>query len=569
VNSLRNSLRLSHDGGPLLFFAGVALLLMAPLWGRWNTHFYGPFWDNTEYIYMAGWMARALASGQSPFFDPRLNFPDGLMVTATDVPYVHLLIATPLAAGFGPLVAYNSIVLLCHFLTGAVTYLWVQRHTGSRFGGIIAGLAFLMSPYREFHLTGGHLNLVAMHVMPLYFWMLDRALQPLRDNNELSWRRVAILVLTTFYVGSTSQYYLAICMLSGIVYTITYLGSRFKRNALNGVKVFSAALVGGALSSLPYLSLVRSRTFEPSAVEMARAYSASPLDFVTPAATHPFWQHLAGGALGTETTEQTIYIGIVALLLAFWFLRHPAPHQSTFKRASQRAWWVVALFAVVLALGTDLQFANRDINPENPLYLPAYFLGQLPFASILRVWARFGIIAILFVALLAGCGAAKLIHEITPAKRRWAMLVLGTLLLLDTPPLFPITTRLEARPIDRWLQAQPGQFAVAFLPPPVEVVHVYRHILASLEHNKSLPATVHPRHQPPAYRRFRQAGADFPAPRSLQALRRFGFRYLILDTSLFDGENARRWQEVELLIRQNTQLRVVSQLGQFVVLTWR
>ncbi len=562
-----------RDWWPLVIFGALALWVMSPLLGRWNTHLYGEIGDNVIYVYMAGWMAHAVGHFQSPFFDPHLNTPDGLMLTATDVPYTHLLLSAPLSSSWGAIASYNIIMLVCHFLAGLVPYLWIRQLTGSRFAATMAGVAFMMTPYRFVH-SGGHLNLVATHVLPLFFWTLDSTLRPLLNDERLSRRGLLLLALVSFYVGSTSQYYLAICAFTGIVYAILLLWPLRARLGQSW-QALAAMLCGGMFSSLPYLSLVRSNTFQHSRIEDSRPYSASPLDFFSPSSSHPLWK--LSPAPPYLDSEQTIYIGLVALLLALWGLRQMRGEATAPRKVllsgQRRAWIGVALFAVVMALGTDLQIAGREMNPQFPLYLPAYFIGQLPFAGIMRVWARFGLITILFVSLLAGVGAGLMaqlmVQRVAATKRRAFMAACALLLLLDSWPLFPPASAVALRPADQWLAQQPGNFAAAFLPPSREVGPIFQGMYGSLWHRKQLPATAHPKHQPPAYRRFRRAAHRFPAAASLDALQQMGFRYLILDTALFDGVNAEAWPRVEPQIARNERLRVVERTGDFVIVGFK
>jgi len=554
-------------------FLVAALLLMAPLLAHWQTHLYGEPGDNLIYVYMAGWMAHAPAHGQSPFFDPHLNYPDGFMLTATDVPYTHLLAASPLTALTGPISACNFVMLLSHFLSGYIPYLWIRRLTGSRCGGLIAGLAFMLTPYRMTHL--GHLNLISTQVLPLFFWALDSALWKIRaPAGRLSARHLWMLAAAVFYVGSTSQYYLVISLMLGLIYSFLILWPldnwRLRRGYLAALAL---AVAGGALlSALPYLALVRSGTFGHSVIADSRGFSASPFDFLRTSASHPLW----GRELGIRNSEQTIYIGLAALILAFPALRHhrrpgngsTADDESgtILDKRRQRAWVGVALAAAIFALGTDLHLSRQPLVPDHPLWLPAYYIGQLPFAGLMRVWARFGIVSILFVALLAGVGVSHLAAHLRGAWRLPGLAACLGFVLLDLWPGLPAPHRIAPRPIDFWLQRQPGDFAVAFLPPPREVKPVFGDIYGSLQHHKRLPATAHPLHQPPAYRHFRQQADAFPEPRSIAALQRMGFRYLLLDTTRFDGGDGPPWAGVQEKLRHLPMLRQVAQSGDVVIL---
>jgi hypothetical protein len=220
-----------------------------------------------------------------------------------------------------------------------------------------------------------------------------------------------------------------------------------------------------------------------------------------------------------------------------------------------------------LALGTDLHVNGQPLQTEHPFWLPGYYLAQLPIVSLMRVWARFGIVTILFVALLAGLGASLLYVRF--AHRRWLLPVLLVgLLLLDLLPGDMTTTNLEPRPVDRWLAQQSDTVAIAHLPAGDDVTN-YRALYGSLFHGHHLTAYGHPSHLPEAYRDFVQQATDFPAPDAVQALHAMGFRYLLLERAMFDGQGRPTWEETATALSQSSELVVVAEWEDVVVVEFR
>src|SRR3712207_4255825 len=109
--------RLKRDGLPLLLFACAALLASYPLAFHLRTRIIGWKGDNVSYVYATGWSSQALLLGQSPFVDPRLNYPDGLALSATDVPFLSILLTAPFTLLGGPIFGYNLIILLSSLLS--------------------------------------------------------------------------------------------------------------------------------------------------------------------------------------------------------------------------------------------------------------------------------------------------------------------------------------------------------------------------------------------------------------------------------------------------------------------
>jgi hypothetical protein len=523
--------------------------------------------DNIQYVYAAGWIAEALRTGASPFVDPRINPPEGLALTATDVPYLGYMVVAPLTWIFGPVFGYNAHLALAHFLSGLCAYLWVHRLTGSRTGGLVAGLAFMLAPFRHAH-SYGHPQIVSTYPLPLFFWALDASLRSQPDRKAL-----AGLAGATFLLGAASQYYLVIGLLCGLVYALLTFVTR-RLNPLRGAWLAApAVLIGALFAATPYLMIAQEGTYNTYTTEKTRMWSASPMNFIVPYHLHPLWGTLVE-QLRPETlwVEKTLYVGLVPGVLALVALR-------TFER--RFVWVGTGLFAFILALGTDLHTGNIPLQPDRPIWLPAYYLHQLPIIGLMRVWARFGVVTILFVALLAGIGAAQLTHcskEVArpgdhTLKHRRSLLLAPLIILLvalDLSPIYRTTDRitLAPRPIDNWLAQQPGDFIIGFEPVIDDKINYYI-LFGTLIHGKQTFAFMHQAHIPSVFQDFNERSRGFPDSASAQRLRDLGIRYLLLEKHMFDGKRAFRWDVVEQRLAETPELYVVTEVDGVVVVGFR
>ena len=508
--------------------------------------------DNIQFIYILGWVAKALRSGASPFIDPHINPPAGLQLASTDSPFISFIVFSPLTWLTNEVFTYNLLLFLSYFLSGLFTYLWIKRLTGSRFAGAVSGLIFLLVPYRLAH-GYGHLNLVSTQFIPLFFWALDSALRPERP----ALRQLALLALSTALVGAMSQYYLVICLTCAIIYALLARPDlRFL--LLQGWKFAQSALAGGLFSSLPYLSVWLTDGFQKTKIEVLRGGSAGLFEFFIPAYLHPLW---GGLVLGTNPNlnwpEYTFYIGVVAIMLALLAISW----RNSRYRSQIIVWLATLLFAFVMALGTDVHLlSGKPLMAENPIWLPAYYFSQLPLVGIMRAWLRYSIVVSFFVALLAGIGIARLE---SPAGLRpfWKLLILA-LVVLDFMPGRMDSIEVKPRPIDQWIAAQPGDFSLAFIPNTAS--NNYLSEYASLRHEKKLPGYLRIP-TPKVYSRFDHLLEEFPEPASLFALRRLGLRYIILESAYFDGNEHPSRQSIESALAATPRLSKVAVIDEFII----
>lgn len=526
--------------------------------------------DNIQHVYAAGWIAEALRVGASPFIDPRINAPEGLALVSTDVPYVGYIVVAPLTWLFGSVFGYNVLLVLAHFLSGVCTYLWIKHLTNSRIGGLVAGLAFMLAPFRFVH-SYGHPQIVSTYPLPLFFWTLDASLRPQPKRKVLTG-----LAGATFLLGAASQYLLVIGLVCGIAYALLTLITRRVLLSLRVWFVVPTVLIGALLAATPYLITARDGIYTSYSLESTRIWSASPMNFVVPSHLHPLWgSFIEQRRPETLWIEKTLYVGIVPGILALIALRH----------SDRRFVWVgTAFVAAILALGTDLHTGNVPFRPDDPIWLPAYYLHQLPGISLMRVWARFGIVTILFVALLAGVGAAYLTRPNGASEppdrqalagsnrsvkvRLIAVGIVGFVVLDLMPGRIHDYTVLTPRPIDHWLAQQQGDFTVGFIPVISDTTNYYI-LFGTITHGKRTIAYMHGMHKPSIFRDFNERLQGFPDSVSVQRLQELGFRYLLLEKPIFDGIRAPSWNIVEQRMAEIPELRVVQEIGDVVVVEFR
>lgn len=302
-----------------------------------------------------------------------------------------------LHAALRPEVAFAVLVLLHMWLGGLGMFLLMRRGAGlSRGGALASAVVFAFGPRLAAHLGAGHSSLVyGLAWLPWVAWTALAA-RSWRDG----WRQGLALALAFLAHVPVGYYAVLVAAAIGAGRGVrTLRESPPPRQREVGVWFATAfAFVGGAAAlALPLAELLGQATRSGLSPQDAMALSLPPAA-------------LLGTVLPLEpaTHEWVTYLGLPvmgAAVLALWSPR---------RKVAWGLWGCVALL-VVLALGA-----------HTPLY--GVVLRVLPGLGLLRVPARFWILALGCVAALAGMGLDALPAIRRDAKaQRSAALALGVL----------------------------------------------------------------------------------------------------------------------------------------------
>ncbi len=559
-----------------LYFTALTVVMTYPLVMRMGHELVGEIGDNIYFVWMIGWMKKALFQlGVNPFDVWFLNYPEGWNMAYTEITPAQLALALPFALAGGETLGYNAAMLLSFILSGLGMTLWVKRLTGSLAAALTAGTIFAFVPYRFAHFLIGHLNLSGTQWFPFYFLGLFEVLNP---EKKPRWTAALLTGVSLGLLGLTSQYYLYMTLLVtaviGVVYLLRYR-ARWKDRALwRGVilsGVFALPLI--LLAVAPFVALSGQGGLPDRNISIVRPYSASPTDFLLPSTDHFLWGGWVNEHFNREMwVEGTLYIGLVTLVLAALAWKN---------RARLKAGWLLPLlawgggFALLLALGTDLHwngspveiptpaFLSRWVARETiPLLLPGYFMFQyFPFFAKLRALMRFGVFVLVFFSATAGLGMAWLLERVGPTRQRLFTAAVLMLVFLDFYP-GPYThfAPVQARPVDAWLAVQPGEGAVIQFPfiKGEDQDQTY----FTLIHGKPFVGGFFNAFPPAQYARIRPLLENFPDPVSVGLFDELGVDYVLADRVSYD-DAARLREQAEKL-----GLVYVTEIGGQMVFRW-
>ena len=432
--------------------------------------------DNWQMVWNLWWVRYAVEHGQNPFHTNLMFWPGGTNL------YLHALnafngfLSLPVqyvadwagTGARGAMAGYNFIVLWS-LVVGALGARWLAAWLwGKGWGALLAGLAYGFSTYQFDHLLG-HLNLVSSEFIPFYilFWLKTL-------TAPTSWLKPALLavlflILNTFL---ELQYvlYLAIFSWLCLIYITAVRfwevwGKRAKAGSSWLVFVkqswLRAAFIAATflLVTLPFsLNALHDALTNPNTIPVRQdeIYSADLLAYFVPSPFQPLWATSVQTIIRPFTApliEKVVFPGYVIWLLIlagvgvsvgqlFRKLGKPKAEPVGLTKKPERFdpifWLLIALAFILLSFGRKLHINGIEYGPT----LPAALIYKLPILNITRVPARFAVIGLLALAMLAAWGLQRFLGQLKNIRLRHSLAV-ATIIILGFelwPAPYPFST---------------------------------------------------------------------------------------------------------------------------------
>lgn len=407
----------------VVLFALAAVVATLPAVGGLGSEFmterhppgYGEaaYGDHLQTTYRFWLVGHQLARGDAPWIDP-YSFQPLIEPQVVLGGWPFGFPYWPLDALFGPVVAWNLLLLLVTFAAGLFTYLWLRELELPPLAAALGGLAFELAPYRLLQ-SGGHLLGWAAVMLPLALWAFERARRAESARAVHLW--AALAAASVVSIPLSGQLHLGL----GVVpFLAAYAAVRYSRTA--SLWAWGGSLAAAAAGLLAQAVVIAgSSESEGRTLEEVASFSAGPIDFVSRWRLHG--------------SERFVFLGWLLPVLAAAGLVLLARRS----RGLAILLGLAALVPVLLALGTNLPLYEtlRDVFP--PLRYP-------------RVPGRFLPLANLAIAALAAVAVAVIVTRFE-GRRRTAIAVAFLVLVAADLLVFPL----------RSSEADPGNLAYAAL----------------------------------------------------------------------------------------------------------
>ena len=494
--------------------------------------------DGRLSIWNVAWIAHALTTDPSHVLDANIFYPSRHALLYSEANLGAGVLAVPAwLATSDPYVAHNVVFVLTFVLSALAAYALARRLTGSRGASAAAGVAFAFTPFVFAHTA--HIQLLMTFGLPLSALAMHRLI----DAPSLG--RSVALGLALALQGFACAYYGIFAGLLVVGGVLFYAGARgLWRSPRYWLAVGGSAAISVTLL-MPLLALYLDLQAEGGvqrSLGNAATYASTWRDYLTSAAWAHRWM-----LPWLRPWVEVLFPGLVTVALAgagLWLARVRREHTLFYGLLAGLAFWA-------------------SLGPKAGLYSALYY--AIPVFSFLRAPARFGIIVVLALAVLAAFAAERWLARMPRTRAAWAGTALPLIVAAELTGI-PLGT-FPARPV-------PEPYRVlARLPagPLVEFPFYYQNI--DLHHHTvyMLFSTYHwhplingySDHIPEAFRASAWDLHTFPSIEAFQVLERRGARYAMVHLDLYASE-ARR----EVLERLETfapRLRLLVRNGEVLL----
>ena len=485
--------------------------------------------DNTDTMlneWAIAWIAHQIVRDPINLFDANIFHPHRYTLAYSEPLILPGLIGAPLRwLGASPALTYNLLLLIGFVVTGLAMYVVVATWTHDHLAALLAGSLLAFNSHTMTRLP--HLQAIFVFGLPLSLWAFDQLLTSGRTRHAV-WLSLGVLgcALTSGHLAMLVVFALGPALLvRPDVWWRVQRPDVLSRLVIAAVATFVIAVV----LLWPYQVLGAQEDFRRPLEGLT---SANPLSYLSTAAQihYNWWSYRIFRVL----THHTLFPGVTALVLCAMAFRARAVGIP----AARRMLVAIGLIGFIMSLGTS-----------TPVYRWAYEI--IPPLGGIRNTARFGFLVILAVAGLAGFGLAAL-------RQRWptrwmTMISLGAFATADLEAVhapMPYVPYKGIPAIYQPIAADPEPVAVLELPiyDGSSIHNNARYMLAATSHWKSL-INGYSGHRPTDFNKTAHQMMQFPANRTIEALRALGVRYVVLHIDEYKDRDLAR-QIVERIARQ-------------------
>ena len=389
--------------------------------------------DSVLNAWILAWDTHALLNSSASIWDAPIFFPVKGALAFSESLFGNLWITLPVQILTGNyILAANILSVVSFVLASYFVFLLVKELTGSRWGGLAAGLIFSFNPYRWGQLV--HLQLMPFFWAPLALLFANRFL------NSRNFRDFWFALLFTWLQYYASVYLgtmlLTLLISLFLVHLVLELKGRERLDYFRDKKTLKHFFIGALVSAmvliplgLPYIKVALKWNFFRTIQENAY-YSADSLGFLFPSNVYANYDWLKNALfeyINTNRGESAVFFGFLPYFLAalaMVFLQKKYDYFSSGQKKTIIRYAAVSIVMALIMLGPFLSIPGIDTKLPMPFYFVYKFI---PGGSAMRVPARFAFPFLMTLSVLCGFGISLIIKIL---KERSIALKSGTVAFL-------------------------------------------------------------------------------------------------------------------------------------------
>jgi hypothetical protein len=444
-------------GEPLVVFAAfmlATLVLTYPLGAQMQRVLPSDLTDTLLNTWTLAWDADRLRHGFSGLWNAPIFFPyRDTLAFSESLLGIAIVIAPIQWLSADPILSYNVAFVLEFALAGVGMYLLAREITGSRAAAAVAGAYYAFCPFRMAQIA--HLQMVATGWMPVALWGLHRYCSTRRAR----W----LAVFASGWVLQTlSNNYAGYFMVLPVLAIVVHQALRHPSERGRMIAHLAAACIAVAVALAPVgAAYYRARADYRLArsVDEIAANGADLRSYLVGKNSIGIWRWLPT-AVATDP-EKELFPGVLVIVFA-------AIAIAGARKNPRFGQWIglyslIAVAAVLLSFGPRVSVWGAVLTSHGPY---DWLLRIVPGMDGMRVPARFAIVVIAALSVLAACGVAFVLERIESPWRGIAIAFSLAAIAAEgwaVPlPVLPFTARgrSEDHAVATWLRASPAGAAL-------------------------------------------------------------------------------------------------------------
>jgi len=468
--------------------------------------------------WIVAWVQRQLLHDPLHLFQGNMFYPARDVLAFSEPLIVPAVLGYPVRlAGGSPVLVHNILLIGGFALTMVAGYALAYEWTSHRIASLLAATAWTFNTLSLVRLE--HLQATHAYGLPLALLAADRLITT-GQRKHAGWLAGWMVVM------AYSSGYLVIFTAIALTVLLAVRLPEWRSNARRAVPALVLAAVGAGVIILPLYLPYRRVAAQQGLVRPIEQVAEFSATLGAYAQSKTRLHALIREPASSTEYPPAYFPGIVVSLLAVAAIMADVSRRlDAVTRSRTRALVAIAVTAVVLSLGTG-----------TPVY--GWLYAVLPPLSSIRAVARFGVLWMLAVGVLAGVGLTALLRG---RRARFSATVGVLLLVAVNAEALRAPHRLEPfRGIPRvydLLADVPGPVVLVEVPfyPPEAVFMNAEYVFNSTAHWRPL-MNGYSGFTPSTYREYAWVFWNFPDRGSIEAIRAAGATHIMVHPRRFEHE---------------------------------